>query len=93
MDAVSASLEGQGFNVERVLKPTKRELANAFGDFIDQYGWDSENCLFFYYSGHGYTQELHGHKMGYLVPRNAPDPNEHQKDFFRRSLRMTQILS
>ena len=93
VDAVSASLEGHGFNVEHVLNPTKKELANAFGDFIDKYGYDPENRLLFYYSGHGYTQELHGRQVGYLVPSDAPDPNEDQKGFFRRSLRMTQILS
>ena len=93
VDAVSASLEGHGFNVVRVLNPTKRELFAAFGDFIDEYGYDPENRLLFYYSGHGYTQELHGRQVGYLVPSDAPDPNEDQKGFFRRSLRMTQILS
>ena len=93
VDAVSASLEGHGFNVERILNPTKKELSTAFGDFIDQYGYDPENRLLFYYSGHGYTQELHGRQVGYLVPSDAPDPNEDQIGFFRRSLRMTQILS
>ena len=38
VEAVSTALEGQGFNVEQVLNPTKRELAAAIGDFIDQYG-------------------------------------------------------
>jgi hypothetical protein len=93
VDLVSASLEGHGFNVVRVLNPTKRELSAAFGDFIDEYGYDPENRLLFYYSGHGYTQELHGRQVGYLVPSDAPDPNEDQIGFFRRSLRMTQILS
>ena len=45
VDAVSASLEGHGFNVERVLNPTKKELANAFGDFIDQYGCHAGTIL------------------------------------------------
>ena len=90
---VSAALEGQGFNVVRILDPTKRELAAAFGDFIDEYGYDPENRLLFYYSGHGYTQELHGRQVGYLVPSDAPNPNEDRKGFSRKSLRMTQILS
>jgi formylglycine-generating enzyme required for sulfatase activity len=93
VESVSAALEGQGFNVVRVLNPTKRELAAAFGDFIDQYGYDAENRLLFYYSGHGYTQELHGRPVGYLVPSDAPNPNEDRKGFSRKSLRMTQILS
>ena len=53
VEEVSAALEGQGFNVVRVLDPTKRELSAAFGDFIGQYGYDAENRLLFYYSGHG----------------------------------------
>ncbi len=93
VDLVSASLEGHGFNVVRVLNPTKRELSAAFGDFIDEYGYDPENRLLFYYSGHGYTQELHGRQVGYLVPSDAPNPTEDRKGFSRRSLRMTQVLS
>ena len=90
---VSAALEGQGFNVVRVLNPTKLKLVAAFSNFIDQYGYDPDNRLLFYYSGHGYTQELHGRPVGYLVPSDAPNPNEDRKGFSRRSLRMTQILS
>ena len=55
VEAVSTALEGQGFNVEQVLNPTKRELAAAFGDFIDQYGYDPENRLLFYFIEHRYT--------------------------------------
>ena len=57
VEEVSAALEGQGFNVVRVLNPTKLKLVAAFSNFIDQYGYDAENRLLFYYSGHGYTQE------------------------------------
>ena len=48
VDLVSASLEGHGFNVVRVLNPTNRELSAAFGDFINEYGYDPENRLLFY---------------------------------------------
>ena len=36
VEAVSAALEGQGFNVVRVLDPTKLKLVAAFSNFIDQ---------------------------------------------------------
>ena len=75
VEEVSAALEGQGFNVERVLNPTKRELSAAFGDFIDQYGYDAENRLLFYFAGHGHTVKNYGEEMGYIIPTTSPNPN------------------
>jgi len=83
---VSAALEGQGFNVEQVLNPTKRELAAAFGDFIDEYGYDPENRLLFYYSGHGHTVKNYGEEMGYIIPTASPNPNRDLDDFEMRKL-------
>ena len=86
VEEVSAALEGQGFNVEQVLNPTKRELAAAFGDFIDEYGYDPENRLLFYYSGHGHTVKNYGEEMGYIIPTASPNPNRDLDDFEMRKL-------
>ena len=55
--AVRETLEEQGFVVETLMNPTKNRLLNGITDFIDTYGYEQENRLLFYYSGHGHTQD------------------------------------
>ena len=71
---VRETLEEQGFVVETLMNPTKNRLLNGITDFIDTHGYEQENRLLFYYSGHGYTQEHNGRKFGHLVPVDAPTP-------------------
>ena len=90
---VREALLQQGFNVETILNPTETELRNRVAGFIDDYGYEEDNRLLFYYSGHGYTQTRGGRQFGYLVPSDAPSPIENEKGFFRKSIKMTQVLS
>ena len=90
---VKKALEGQGFNVETILNPTKERMNDRIEQFIGDYGFEKNNRLLFYYSGHGYTQERNGRQFGYLVPSDAPNPLTDEKGFFRKSLKMTRILS
>jgi hypothetical protein len=90
---VKEALEGQGFNVETILNPTKQGMNDKIEQFIGDYGFEKNNRLLFYYSGHGYTQERNGRQFGYLVPSDAPNPITDEKGFFRKSLKMTRILS
>ena len=90
---VKDALEKQGFNVETILNPTKKDMNDRIEQFISDYGFEKNNRLLFYYSGHGYTQERNGRKFGYLVPSDAPNPLTDKKGFFRKSLKMTRILS
>ncbi len=91
--AVRETLEEQGFVVETLMNPTKNRLLNGITDFIDTHGYEQENRLLFYYSGHGHTQERNGRKFGYLVPVDAPNPFENEKVFYRKSLKMEQVIS
>ena len=75
------------------MNPTKNRLLNGIIDFIDTHGYEQENRLLFYYSGHGHTQERNGRKFGYLVPVDAPDPYDNERAFFHKSLKMEQVLS
>ncbi|MBT5818435.1 MAG: caspase family protein [Proteobacteria bacterium] len=88
---VEKILKAQGFLVQTHLDPTKRQLKNYFADFIDQYGYDKNNRLLFFFAGHGYTRQ-DGNK-GYLVPVDAPSPLEDEKGFQRKALPMSQILA
>ena len=60
LDRLQAALERQGFSVTRVRNPDNRQMKRAFEDFIGQYGYDGQNRLLFYYSGHGYTRSPGG---------------------------------
>ena len=93
VDAVAKALQGHGFEVSKVLNPTEADLIDAMDDFIDDHGYDRDNRLLIYYSGHGHTIERDGRKFGYLVPIDAPSPIDNEKDFFRRAIKMERILS
>ena len=87
---VASALKAQGFHVKKVMNPTSRQLKKAFEDFIDQYGFDENNRLVFFFSGHGYTRK--GGRKGYLVPTDAPDPRSDEKGFARKALNMSQVM-
>ena len=91
VESVGVSLEDHGFQVTKILNPTKKELYTAFQNFIDQYGFDESNRLLFYFAGHGYTHDLHGRDQGYIVPQDAPFPDKAEKGFLRGYLPMNQI--
>ncbi len=93
VNAVSEALQEHGFEVTQVLNPTESDLIAAMDDFIDNHGYDKDNRLLIYYSGHGHTIERDGRKFGYLVPVDAPSPIDNEKDFFRRAIKMERILS
>ena len=69
------ALEAKGFRVVTVMNPDSRRLEDSFKEFIDAYGYDRENRLLFYFSGHGYTRTVGEREKGYLVPADAPNPN------------------
>ena len=84
-------LTENGFAVTRVLNSDNNALENAIKLFIEKYGYDKNNRLLFFFSGHGYSRKK-GAK-GYLVPTNAPDPRKDEKGFLRKALPMSQILA
>ncbi len=91
INEVEAALKSRGFNVVKVMNPNSDELYEAFEDFIDTYGFDEGNRLFFFFSGHGHTRKAG--KKGYLVPADAPDPRYDEKGFARKAIGMNQILT
>ncbi len=91
LERVEKILKAQGFSVEKHLNSSNRELKSQFENFIDEYGYDKDNRLLFFFAGHGHT--LDKGRRGYLVPADAPDPNESEREFKRKSLPMTRILA
>jgi hypothetical protein len=89
--AVSQALEKHNFHVVQVLNPTKKKLTAAFDDFIDNYGFEKNNRLLFYFSGHGHTKKVFNQNKGYLVPSDAPIPYQDSQGFYQKAIGMTQI--
>ncbi len=88
---VETALMSQGFSVTKVLNPDAQKLQGTIWQFISEYGYNSDNRLLFFFSGHGYT--LDNNRRGYLVPADAPDPRKDETNFRRKALDMTQLLA
>ena len=91
LDLVEKTLRKQGFHITRVMNPTSKALSAAFEEFIDQHGFEPNNRLLFFFSGHGHTRK--GGEKGYLVPVDAPEPQRDERGFLRKALPMAQVLS
>ncbi|MCK5720115.1 MAG: SUMF1/EgtB/PvdO family nonheme iron enzyme [Thiomargarita sp.] len=86
---VEKILIAQGFKVEKSFDLGYEALKARFDTFINQYGFDEDNRLLFFYSGHGHTR----HDKGYLVPVDAADPNYDEKGFLQKAVGMNQVLT
>jgi len=92
LDTLAAALRDLGFDrIERIDNPTGDELKRGIEAFIERYGYDSDNRLLFFFSGHGYT--LRGGQLGFFVPRDAPDPMQDERGFRRVALAMDQVAT
>nr|VFK14709.1 MAG: WD domain-containing protein, G-beta repeat-containing protein [Candidatus Kentron sp. LFY] len=91
LDRVAEALSAVGFEeIVRIMDPDDDELRAAFENFKDEYGFDENNRLLFFFAGHGHTDQ---DGTGYLVPRDAPDPRRNRKGFLKKALAMSQILA
>ena len=73
-------MRAQGFEVEMSLNLKAEDLSKRFERFINLYGFEENNRLVFFYSGHGYTRK----GKGYIVPVDAANPNFDEKAFLRK---------
>jgi len=91
LDDVENALEKQGFEVTRVKDPSSSQLFDAYRGFVADHGYDPENRLLFYFSGHGFTRD-NGNK-GYLVPHDAPNPEKDERGFLRKAYPMVDLIA
>lgn len=91
LNKVEQKLKKLGFKVTKVMNPNSKELEDSFDEFVDNYGYEENNRLLFFYSGHGYS--MNNGKKGFLVPSDAPNPNIDKKNFLRKSYNMTKLLA
>lgn len=89
---VKEGLEKQGFETVVTIDPTRRELEDTFHNFITHYGKGKDDRLLIYFAGHGHTLKLeYGEQMGYIVPVDAPNPNQDKDGFLAKAMDMQQI--
>jgi len=91
LEQVKAVLEEQDFKVFLHFNPNSRQLKNLFEDFVAKYGYISNNRLLFFFSGHGHSRD--NNKKGYIVPADAPDPEQDELGFLNKAVSMTDILA
>ena len=81
-----------GFKVTKVTNPTRAELIQALDSFVYGPGQEEENCLVIFFAGHGHTERMtYGDDMGYIVPRDAPSPNQDKAGFMQKAIDMRTI--
>ena len=91
---VASLLEAQGFTVECIEDPNSFALRRAFNKLAIGPGKDEDKGILVWYSGHGYTnEEIDGTKLGYLVPVDAPLPEEDELGFMEKALNMRQLVT
>ena len=89
---IKQTLEANGFIVDLVEDPNDIELSDAFESFIKEHGLLPNNRLLFYFAGHGATQTVEdGREMGYIVPANAPLPEDNPREFHVKSISMRKV--
>ncbi len=90
---VKAVLEQHGFDVTTLPDPDLEELEHGITNFITSRGMGKDNRLLIYFAGHGHTlaPKYGGAKLGYLVPRGAPNPYEDLSGFKSKALSFKRI--
>ena len=92
VSAVEEALKAHGFEVIVKTDLSKQGIEDAFNEFINTYGQEAENRLIFYFAGHGHTVKMsYGEEIGYIVPIDAPNPNEDLPGFQTKALDMQRI--
>ena len=92
VQSVNKILEEHGFEVVTVNNPDSEQLNRVYKDFINTYGRKPENRLLLYFAGHGYTKKMsYGSEMGYIVPVDAPNPENDIDGFVNKAMDMQQI--
>ena len=93
LDQVEKILKSQGFhNVVKRIDLDADKLRRVFEKFISDYGFERDNRLLFFFSGHGHTlRGPWGRESGYIVPVDAPDPRVDLRGFKSKAVEMDQI--
>ncbi len=90
--AVVEVLVKQGFSVTQLADPSRDQLDAALRNFVAQHGQVPANRLLVYFAGHGHTlPTAAGGKLGYIVPVDAPRPDQDLGGFKRAAYSMDSV--
>jgi hypothetical protein len=89
---IKTALENNGFHVVVRQNLNRARLIQAYESFINLYGHNLDNRLLFYFAGHGHTLKLsYGGDIGYIIPKDTPNPNNDQNGFLSKAFDMKTI--
>lgn len=88
-EKVASALKNYGFDVVTAENLSKAEFISEFSTFMKKHADDPNARVLVYFAGHGYTAKKNGAREGYIVLRNAGDPNAEMKSFTDGSLPMS----
>ena len=92
VEIIKNLLGKHGFQCQTMMDPDNLQFRKAIDDFINKYGYDTENRLLIYFAGHGHTiKSSYNEEMGYIVPSNAPNPNVDRQGFMSSAMNMQEI--
>lgn len=91
-DDIGDFLASLGFTVTKLKNSTKNDLIKSLENFIYGPGQNPDNCLVIFFSGHGCTQKFaYGSEIGFIVPRDAPLPEQDSTGFMQSAIDMPTI--
>ena len=89
---VFAALQRLGFTGMFVKNPDGQQLHQAFNSLVGGAGRDPHKGIFVFFAGHGHTlKRADGTKLGYIVPVDAPNPDEDLTGFMNCAVSMREI--
>ena len=93
MNLLESALKKHGFIIEKYLDPNSEVLKKTIENFINKYGFEVNNRLLIFFSGHGYSRK--DGRKGYIVPSDAVKPLNDQEEirFVQKAIEMDQILT
>lgn len=89
---ITYTLRSLGWTVKVVENPDGRKLERSIRGLVFSEGRDEDKAILLWFSGHGHTiAEADGTGLGYLVPVDAPDPQNDPVGFTEKAISMRQM--
>ena len=89
---IAGELKTSGWAVDLLEDPDWAKLRRALNSLITGPGREENKAILIWFSGHGHTlSELGGTKLGYIVPVDAPRPDQDELGFMEKAVSMRQI--
>ncbi|MCC5863454.1 MAG: PEGA domain-containing protein [Gammaproteobacteria bacterium] len=88
---VEQAFRHQGFVVRSELDLPATDLNSVVREFMATYGAEKSHRIVIYFAGHGYSRQ--DGRRGYLVPVDAPHPQDDAPGFLARAIEMSEVIA